>query len=392
MTVQRLAGEALHVRALLLELIGGTAAVPTERWQRAAAASTAAWEVFLRAERCAAPTAEVLERTGRIAELPGPVQALLARRRRFETARALRARAQLAELGATALVHGWRVLVLKGGVSLMREAARALDLADLDVVVPPADVPALEAWLDERSVGTGRYTSPRHVRARYVEAGLPVEVHHTTELSGLATPDAVWDRAISLAPGLLALDPVEHAWFVLNHLTTTHYSRRGRIRDVLLLADALGACPFERWPELDRRAGADRFAGPLRDGLAMGAAAVRPGPVADRFRSVAFTRYCLHEVLRRAGRYRTILEAHQVIEWVIAFQAGPEERRLLWKRALVPSIGPSSYRFIGAVERRHPRLGLAWRRTARLAHRAMVRTLAWGIAQWLAPMMRRHSV
>ncbi len=389
--LQRLAVEALDVRALILDLVGGAEAVCAERWRRAGAASPAAWEVFLRAERCAAPAAEALERVGRGGELSREVQGLLAQRRQIEIVRALRGRAQLGELGTVALERGWTVLVLKGGVALMREPARTFDLADLDIVVPPAQLPELEAWLDERSVETGRHTSPRHVAARFVDRGLPVEVHHTTELSGLPTPDTVWDRAAPLAPGLLALDPVEHAWFVLHHLTAAHYSRRGRIRDVLVLADALGACPSARWPELDRRASTDRFAGPLRDGLAMGAAVLRGGPVADRFRPVASARYVMHEIFRRAGRYRTVLEAHQIVDWVVAFQAGREERRVLWARALVPSFGPSAYRFIGAVERRYPRLGLLWRRTARLAHRAVVRTLAWGIARWMTSTVRRSS-
>jgi hypothetical protein len=220
---------------------------------------------------------------------------------------------------------------------------------------------------------------------------MPVEIHHTTELSGVATPDEVWDRAIPLARGLLGLDPAEHAWFVLHHATTTHYSRRGRVRDVLLLAEALRACPTERWPEIHRRATADRFAGPLTDGLAMGVAVARGGPIADRFRSTAFTRYLMHELLRRAGKGRSLLEAHQVVEWVFAFQAGREERRFLWARALVPSSGPSAYRFIGSVERLNPRLGLLWRRTARLAHRSLVRTVAWGVSRWMAPMVPHSS-
>lgn len=387
----RLVDGALDVRALVLDLVGPGTVRDGEQWQRAAVAPPAAWDLFLRAERCGARAAEALDRTGRIGELSQEVRALLGQRRRFETVRALRGRAQLAELGSVAVERGWRVLVLKGGVPLMRESPRVLDLADLDVVVSEAHVPDVEAWLDARSVGMGRYTSPRHGSARHVDRGLPVEVHHTTELSGLAMPDAAWDHAVSLAPGLVALDPVEHAWFVLQHLTTTHYSRRGRIRDVLLLADALDACPAERWPELERRASADRFAGPVQAGLAMAAAVVRGERGADRFRSVAITRYCLHEALRRAGRVRTALEAHQIVEWVVAFQAGREERRVLWERALVPSSGPSTYRFIGAVERRSRRAGLLWRRASRLAHRAVLSALAWGIARGMAPMVRRRS-
>jgi hypothetical protein len=389
--LRRLAEEALDVRALVLDLLGTGSVDGEGRWQGAKAASLPAWELFLRSERCAAPAAAALERAGRVQELAPEVQVLLAHRRRVESVRALRARAQLAELGAVAHERGWRVLVLKGGVPLIRESSGALDLADLDILVAESQVPAVAAWLDERAARTGRYTSPRHVAARYVEGGVPVEIHHTTELSGSATADGVWDRAVPLPAGLFGLEPVEHAWFVLHHLTTTHYSRRGRIRDLLLLADALRACPRERWPDIACRVSADRFADPLRDGLAMAQALVQQAAIADRCRSVAFTRYVMHELVRRAGRGRSVLEAHQVVEWVFAFQAGREERRFLWERALVPSTGPSSYRFIGSIERLHPRLGLLWRRAARLVHRAAIRTLAWGIARWMAPVPPRRS-
>ncbi len=384
MTPTQLAAQATDVRGLGFALMGPVTEAVDDTWSRAIGASPDAWEVFLRSERCAAPMAQWLERADRLDDLPAQVGHLLQGRRQREAMRTLRGRIQLAETGRVAAARGWPVIVLKGGRALVGSAGTPVDLADLDILVPATLVDEVTTWLDSHSVARGRYTSARHVASRYVDAGLPVEVHRTTELDGTPTPQAVWERAIPLAGGLLGLEPLEHAWFLLHHATTTHVSRRGRVRDVILLADALQPCSGTEKRELYRRTTESCFAEPLRRNLDMAAALASREVVPDRYRSAAFTRYVMYEVMRRVGRRRVLLEAPQLVEWVFAINAGRAERRALWGRALTRSIGgPSTYRIISFVEERSPRLGLLWRRALRLAHRAFLYAVAWPLAQWI---------
>lgn len=383
MTVRRVALEALDVRAAALDILGAGVADGSPRWHRAATASVPAWELCLRTERCAAPTADAIGRMGLLDALPPGVRRLLERRRRAEGVRALRARAQLAEVGTEAARRGWRVLVLKGGVPLARGSGWQLDLADLDLLAAEHDIGELSAWLDASASGHGRYTSPRHGTARYRVGALPVEVHHTTELDGAATPARVWEDAVFLRDGLLGLEPPEHLWFTLYHATASHLSRRGRIRDVLLLADAVRSCGRADFAAIERRIASDPLRGPLRSFLEMGVAQARALPIVDRFEQAAFTRYVMYELFRRAGPRRTALEGHQLIEWVCAARAGREERQQLWARALSRSSGPSSHRVIAAVERRSPRLGYVWRVALRLVHRSLIWSAALPLALWI---------
>ncbi|MDH3458185.1 MAG: hypothetical protein OER90_15195, partial [Gemmatimonadota bacterium] len=61
----RLAAQAADVRRLGFALVGPVTEAVDDMWPRAVGASPAAWEVFLRTERCAAPMAQWLERAGR---------------------------------------------------------------------------------------------------------------------------------------------------------------------------------------------------------------------------------------------------------------------------------------------------------------------------------------
>jgi hypothetical protein len=391
LTAIRVAAEAMAVRALAIDILGPQEEIDAARWARAVEASPVAWDVFLRTERCAALVAARLERVDRLRDLPEEVRQPLAKHRRVESLRALRARAQLDEIGTAATERGWRVLVLKGGVPLARGSSLVLGLADLDMLVPAGDMPAVIAWLRTRSAGEGRYASTRHAAAQYIDGAMPVEVHHTTEADGTPTPDHVWKRAVAVAPGLLGLEPVEHAWYLCYHATAAHFNRRGRLRDVVLLSDGLGACSLDERAEIRRRTRADRFAKPLGLYFDMAEAVANEAPVVDAFQSVAFSRYAMYEIMRRAGRRRVFLEVHQLVQWVFAIQAGREERRSLWARLLVPSTGPSAYRIVGSVERLSPPIGMLWRRAVRLMHRAILCLIAWPLALWIGRAWRRFA-
>lgn len=373
------AAQATHVRGLALALLRSGDPVSDGIRRRAAAAPPEAWTAFLRTERWAAPMMTGLEAAGCLPEFPERVRQVLRHLQRFETLRAVRARAQLKEIGAAAKARGWQVIVLKGGRALVESPDLVLGLADLDLLVPPETVRPVTAWLDETGSGAGGYSSPMHAATRYPTGGVAVEVHRTIARDGAPAFPTLWNRAVPIGDGLLGLEPAEHAWHVLSHATISHVDRRGRLRDLAIVARALGACSDVQRAELRHRLERDDFASPLLQVLEMALELAAAEPVSDRFPDLAFSRYAVFELMRRARWPRNA--GVPMLPWVFAWIAGSRERRFQWARIRGRSVDRSAFAAVARVERVLPRLGWAMRLSLRYAYGVLAWATGWLVAR-----------
>ncbi len=321
--------------------------------------SPAAWSVFLAGERCAVPLAARLDRVPR--GLPDHARDSVAVAATAELKRILAARAQLQTLSTVARDTGCRPVLLKGGVVLPL-ADRSYDLDDLDLLLPPREAARFVAALDAAGyrplVGSG---SRRHLAVRSARGALHVEVHVAgSRDEGLPHGTALEDvRPIPGAPALVRLAPPEHAWSILVHVTVDHTERRGRIRDVLLLADAIAECAPEDRARLARRA-ATHWAGDVMNAqLAMARALSDGAEPVDAFEGIALTNYVLRQ---RTGGIMDLPGNVPVTasNLVFAILGGRTERRGFWARETSIPMEPSRFSFIAWVQRRYRRLGGLW--------------------------------
>ena len=142
---------------------------------RAAACHPRAWRLFLVAERCTLPLLARLSAGGaERTPLPPAVHAVLRERGTVELQRVLSAQRQLREIALIARRLGTPCVVLKGGVSV--RGPRALDVADLDLLVPPEQCHAFAA---------GNTTNPTN------NGGVPVDYAWGTALTLSSVYDAI---------------------------------------------------------------------------------------------------------------------------------------------------------------------------------------------------------
>lgn len=368
---------ALRLRELALRTLSGLPAGPT--WQPALACSPATWHAFLRAERCAIRLERHLETTGHLPQLASEVRNAIRERALDEQTRVLSARSQLHELGRIALERDWRPAVLKGGLSAL-VGPGPVDLNDVDILLPEAAAAALATILDERGHGA-IFSTAQHLGARIMPNALPVEIHLSLDADGAPPAERVW-HGLTPVPGcsgLHALAPADHLWHVLRHAVVDHPNRRGRLRDLIVVADAVAACGAEELAGLKTRVDQHEYATPLGDVLAMAHAMSTGTPTADRFRHLALAHYLVRQVTRRLPVSTPC--ARDLAEWTFALLLGRRESRALWIHQVGQrTLEPSPYRFIAWLEHRFPRLGRAWRVSVRAAYRALLVASALPIA------------
>jgi len=371
---------------MVLHLFGEPGISPSpESWNEAIRCAPDTWRLFLTAERCTLRLEQLLRASGHADSLPSPVARVLQQRARDELARVLSARTQLKNIGETAHRLGMRPVVLKGGYCALGDDP--LDLSDIDVLLPRDQAAYLAAILDARG-HEATFSNPQHLRARTAPQALPVEIHVTLDPSGAPPEERLWHGVtpIPSTPGLWRLSPVEHLWHVVRHATVDHPSRRGRFRDLLLIADAASVCTSSDLAEVTTRVERHAYASPLRDVLTMALDISRNRPPADRFRLVAITHYTVRGLTQRVGMSQA--KARDVAESTFVLVLGPRERRAFWKqRVLQITQERSPYRFIAAVEEQFPRIGRAWRVLVRSAYRTGVLVIALpiaGMARYLA--------
>jgi len=371
------ARQALWLRALALQLSSGPC--DSQVWASASRCSSGTWQLFLRAERCAIPLEQSLQAHGRLASLAAEVRAIIRQHVVDEQTRVLSARSQLQHLGRIAAAEGWRPAVLKGGLCAVQGDA-PVDLTDVDILLPPGPAEDMAHALDTRGY-RAIFSTAQHLGARILPGGLAVEVHLSLESDGTPPPAEVWAGLAPIAgyAGLYRLSPADHLWHVLRHAVVDHPNRRGRIRDLLVIADAVTACGPEELAHVQALADRHDYAPPLREVLAV-ALSIAGGTIPhDPFRSLALGHYSLRRVI--GGLPVSAALARDLAEWTFALLLGQRECRALWRHQVwQETLDPSPYRFIAWMERRVPRLGRAWRIAVRTAYRTALVTCAVPIA------------
>jgi hypothetical protein len=349
-----LAAAALRLRDWALEVLASR-----DDPQPSPVASPEAWEVFLRTERCALP---LVGRAGR-----GGAHEVLRRLATEEMTRVLSARAQLRVLDRIAAAGGWAPILLKGGVSAAGEDP--LDLMDLDVLLVRDQAPRFAEAMGREGYGSlepdviGPDSSAHHLGNRRLPGSIQVEVHFRLPL----VDDDARVRARSLplagADSFRRLGAADHAWHLLLHAAVQHPFRRGRIRDLLLIARALAECAPDERAEVHARVAAHPFAGPL-EAVARAAEALGRGTLPpDTFRTIAAGNYVSHGWPKRwlLGR------SADVTEVLFTLIGSPEDRREFAGRVWWNPPRASEVAVVARMERRSPPLGAAARRAVRVA-------------------------
>jgi len=293
-----------------------------------------------------------------------------------ELQRVLSARGQLQRIARLVLADGIPAVVLKGGVAALASPA-PVDLTDVDVLVRALQAERLATLLDgEGFSGTGP-AGTAHLAQRVAPNAVQIEVHFA--LNDFEFDETIWGRIRPLdgVPGLWRLCAADHLWHLLVHTVVTHPYRRGALRDVLLITEAIGDCDAAALGTVERRVSAHPLSQQLGDLLAM-ARELRDGlPVEDRFRREAAANYVLRGPLGlRYSRF-----------WMTAFLTalfaqlgGATDRRLEWATAWQRPPFPSPWGLAARLEHRWPALG-RWCRTAtRVARLVAARAAAWPVA------------
>jgi hypothetical protein len=246
------------------------------------------WHTFLRAERCAAALLALGD--GRL----GAGAEVVRGRATRETQRMLSAGAQLHLLGAAARKGGWSVVVMKGGVPLA-EGRRGADLVDVDVLAAPAQAQALGEALDAAGFNASGRDASHRLAERSAPDAVQIEIH--TGVPGIGAAEGFLGRALpARVRGLLVPHPADQLWHVLLHSVSQHMGRRGSLRELVVLADALGRAAPEDVAEAKAQAAGRRDEPALLAQLELARALheQRP-PAGDPFVSVAAAVYVVVE-------------------------------------------------------------------------------------------------
>ncbi|UCC24557.1 MAG: nucleotidyltransferase family protein [Gemmatimonadales bacterium] len=338
------------------------------------------WDTFLRRERCAQNLLALRVEAG-LEGLPDPIREVLLRNATRQAQRVLAGRGQLRRIGAGVLEARIPTVVLKGGAPVAMGEYDG-DVLDLDLLVPPDRVGAMLGLLAGAGYQTAleRGVLSHHETPRQLPELVPVEVHFG--LPGLSHEDLIglWERSqpVDGLPGIRVLASVDHAWHVFHHSSLEHPHRRGCIRDLLLLRDALRRCTAEERERLRWRAEVHRESAFLDPWLRMAEAAAGDVPH-DAFQRVAAADYLfLGSVTPRRLPQSIVLPLAALTLHLLGERAGAS----LWSEAAVES--PSARPFLRAMRRFWPpleRVSLFAIRLGRLA--AM-----WPVAVFLARRVR----
>jgi putative nucleotidyltransferase-like protein len=358
--------DALRLRAAALQVLSGR----TDRTSLPEG-SDATWDVFLRTERCALALKARLVAAG--SSVPPRVDSTATR----ELQRILSARGQLQRIGQLVTAHDLEAVVLKGGVAALMSPA-PVDLSDLDVLVRAPQADQLAALLDAEGFrGTG-LAGTAHLAQRVAPHTVQVEVHFA--LNEFEPDEGVWGRIrpVNGVAGLWKLGAADHLRHLLMHTVVIHAYRRGALRDVLLIAEALGDCNPAELAAAEDRVRAHPLSQRLHDLLAM-ARELRDGlPLQDRFRREAAANYVLRGPLGWLGYSRFWTTAF--LGALFAQLGSATERRFEWTVAWQRPTFPSPWGLAVRLERRWPRFGRWCRSVVKVARLIVVRAAAWPVA------------
>src|SRR2546425_9139429 len=365
--------EALCLRAWALDVLASqAAALSAECQRRVVLHSRGAWQLFLEAERCALALQRRLRAQGEIADGLAP---MLQGSATAELQRVLTARAQLLEIGQLARTHGIQAIVLKGSLSALI-GPEPLDLADVDVLLPPEGAELLAQLLDARGYRTAGLPGAAHLAPRSRPQGVPVELHFTIKSLGDVAGLRRRARPLEACPGLARLAAADHLWHVLVHTVVSHPYRRGCLRDALLIGEALRDLAPSDLSDVQRRIARHTHGAPLAAMLALAESLVGGRATADPFRNHAAAHYLLRPRVAGLARSRVLMPMAMT---VFVQLGGPPDRRVEWADAW--NVPPSStWALLTAIERVWPRLGRGVRVLLRVVRVPVGRLLAAPVA------------
>lgn len=332
--------------------------------ERAPIGSNDGWELFLRTERCANPLEMALRRTGCEDLLTEPARRTLRREAEWERGRISSARRQLATIATWAEESDARPVVLRGGLPAL--GPEGLDLNDVDVLLPMEAAHSLQVWLLELDDRRPGWAGRDHLRQLRQPGELAVEVHYALDGEEPDPGSGFWSRIreVPAAPGLWRLAPADHLWHVLTHQVVKHVPRRGRVRDLLLLRDALASCTPEEIDVTRRRVRGHRLSDLLELALEHALRWAQGPGVEDPYIDTALAGYLIAR--RKENRSKVYPTSGRTNLWVYALLAGPIERRAVWARIWTRTEDQSGHPVIHRVQSLNPILGNLLRWGARL--------------------------
>ena len=373
----------LRLRRWALEVLTWSAGRTVPSW------NDTSLELFLESERCAIQLKSRLVETGLRASAPHEVRNRIAQRSSEETARVRSAREHLAVVGEIASEHGWHVAALKGSVVAVAED-HAIDLVDVDLLADPEEARQLAAELDRKGYRPVGHSSPRHLTARIKNDSIPIEIHTTLSRAGAPLPGELWDRLepLETVPGICRLGWRDHLWHLLEHMVIDHPERRGFIRELMLIGQAIAECGENDLTAVNRRIDGCSHRRALRE-VFEAADHLRKGRCDNvPLESVAAAFYSVRVVLQPV-LLPLFLEGY-VYKWAFGWLMGRAARRSLWDEIWFTSLDRSTNPPVAWLERWARPVARPFRLSLRLARALIAAAIAFPVAV-MARRITRHA-
>jgi hypothetical protein len=276
----------LALRDWIVEWLGTDDPCGGEVQERAVSLPVETWRAFLTMERCALEARSALARAP---DVPPALARLVEATAQTELQRFLSAAGQIRRIAEITRETGTRVVVLKGGVAVLAGHPTAID--DLDLLVPASSVAAVSGALDRAGYATWGPDMPSTPPLRFEANEVPVDLHRSIDGIGDAESILARARGIPSLPGVFRPRPDDHLWHLLVHVSHHHPDRRGRIRDLPLLARAVTECDASALVKVAARIAGHNHPHPMEAHLEMARRIAARKPVVDRFRDLAWTKY-----------------------------------------------------------------------------------------------------
>jgi hypothetical protein len=346
--------------------------------------SPATWGAFLRSERCSVPLYSRITTLGLLDRIGAEAQAMIRSFATHELKCVLAAREELQHIAAWSNSEtSTRVIVLKGAVGVL--VGRPLYLSDVDLLVEPSVAGTITGFLEARGYhcqGQDGFTDgfgSRHLAPRRRTGGLQIEVHlginHVDDLEGFRS------RSIPLegVRSLYRLSPGDHLWHLLVHTAVHHRDRRGRIRDLLLIADTIAECSASELTIVEERLAKHEFAEPLSAVFTTARALAARQQVRDPFRYNAAARFAIVHGVHRTGAMHDVADPAATMLFVmLGFRC---DWLKLWHDLIWFSEDGSTNRHLGRLDRVLPGAHRTVAMGVRLAGLAAGAFRSWGLSR-----------
>ncbi|MBW3655422.1 MAG: nucleotidyltransferase family protein, partial [Gemmatimonadetes bacterium] len=214
--------------------------------------------------------------------------------------------------------------------------------------------------LDEAGYNRTGGPGAHRLTTRMAPHGIAVEIH--TAVPGMAADVLARLRPAASGSPLLVLHPTDHLVYLLHHSVLQHAERRGRMRDLLLVAEALANAAPAEVRAAEEAIAHQRNPGTLAAQLEMARAiAAGNGAPADAFELAAAGRYVMTLSFRRWGLRGAFRN------WAVRASAAAVARRsgVPWSLGEDTLELPSRFAPFAALKRLSPRAERASRRLVR---------------------------